>query len=51
MSFRRDHFCRPLWRPDDVDDRLKQYSTPNIMEFNPRFVQIGARRLELQKLK
>ena len=46
----KDHVCRPLWCPDDVEDRLKQFSTPNFMEFGSSFVQIGARRLNLQKL-
>ena len=46
----KDHVCRPLRCPDDVEDTLKQFSTPNFMEFGPSFVQIGARRPNLQKL-
>ena len=50
----KDHVCRPLWGPDDVEDRhrtrLKQFSTPNFMEVGPRFVQIGATRPNLEKL-
>ena len=50
FSGRWDHVCRPLRCPDDVEDRLKQFSTPNFMEVGPRFVQIGATRPNLEKL-
>ena len=50
FSGRWDHVFRPPWCSDDVEDRLKQFSTPNFMEFGPSFVQIGARRPNLQKL-
>ena len=50
FSGRRNHVFRALWCPDDVEDRLKQFSTPNFMELSPRFVQIGATRPNLEKL-
>ena len=50
FSGRRNHVFRPLWCSDDVEDWLKQFSTPDFMEYSPRFVQIGATRPNLEKL-
>ena len=41
FSGRRNHVFRALWCPDDVEDRLKQRSTPNFVELAPSFIKIG----------
>ena len=46
-----DRVWRLLWCPDDDEDVLKRFSTPNYLQFGPNWVQIGHRTPELQKLE